>query len=184
MQSGQTIEREYYFGPRASDRRKKPLLELSPLEQSRRAWTVEDVHDVHHQIKRRLFLGQKTKRIAEDLGVSDVMVRTVANSPAIKEELALMHAAADKQAVDIGQQIAELAPVAIQNIESILRDGEINGKDASAALIMRESNGILDRHLGKAIQRTENRNASVIFDAAKIAEMRARVRQSEKAQQG
>lgn len=83
-------------------------------------WEVSDVWDVHHQIIRRVFLGQKNKEIARALNITPEQVSSVRNSPIVQDQLKELHAQADKNAVDVKARIKGLAEKAITVMEGLL----------------------------------------------------------------
>jgi len=128
--------REKYFEERGRDLRKSTR---------EKTWNVQHIWDIHHEIKRRLLLGQKNVVIAAAVGCTPQTVSNTRNSPVIERELAIMRGARDAETVDIGKRILDLAPRALDNLEALLRDGKLNDKEASIGLIAKESNTILDR---------------------------------------
>ena len=128
-----TNPEKYFNRGRGKDLRKKGR---------KRTWQVENIWDLHHAIKRRVFLGQKNKEIAEALGCCPQTVSNVRNSPVIEEELAIMHGAADADSIDLAQEIRKIAPESLKLIKNV-----ITGKEESASIALRvkaaESN--LDR---------------------------------------
>ena len=85
-------------------------------------WEVTRIWDVHHQIKRMIFLGMKNTVISQQLGITPEQVSTVRNSQVIQEELNAMQKAADAGVLDIKKNIKEMAPKAMRVLESILDD--------------------------------------------------------------
>jgi hypothetical protein len=127
----------YFEAGRPPDRRKRK-------NGRRRTWQVSKIWDLHHEIKRRILLGQKNTIIAEALGCTPVTVSNVRNSPIIQDQLAIMQGARDANTVDIAREIQEFAPEALKLLKDIVR-GEGVGKNASTALRAKEANGFLDR---------------------------------------
>lgn len=133
---------------------------------------IADVHNVHQQIKRLLFLGLKSKVIAEKLGVSDVLVNSVKNSPVIKMQLEVMQAAADAESVDLKKQISSLAPHALVNLQEVIVQGTLNGEPVKPVTILKESNNVLDRHMGKPTQNIRSESFNAFFTADDIKELK------------
>jgi hypothetical protein len=150
--NGDEIEYNYplerYSDPSRKDGRKKP---------GAKKWQVAEMWDNHHEIARRLVLGQKGSDIAKDLGCSEVLISNVKNSPVVKDKLAIMHAARDAGTINLAREIADLAPLAVQKIREAIELGSVNGKECNASSILKECNGVLDREMGKAIQRVDTR---------------------------
>ena len=90
------------------------------------SWQVSSLWDLHHQIVRRIFLGQKNTEIAKALNCTKEHVSTVRNSDIVKTELAKMHQTATNNAVDIAKQISEQAPKALKVLEKLMNDETVN----------------------------------------------------------
>ena len=141
-------------------------------DHTRTAHSLKSIQDVHHGIKRMLFLGHTNKRIAEVYGISESTVSQIKNSPIIKQQLKLMQASADKETLDLHAQIAAIAPAALANIREVVETGSLNGEDVNARAVLRESNNILDRHMGKAAQTIKGLHAHAHFTAEDIKQLR------------
>jgi hypothetical protein len=150
--AGERVEYSYpsdkYSDPNRKDGRRKP---------NAKTWKVAEMWDNHHEIARRLVLGQKGEDIAKDLGCTSQLVSNVKNSPVVKDKLAIMHAARDAGTINLAREIADLAPLAVQKIREAIELGSVNGKECNASSILKECNGVLDREMGKAIQRVDTR---------------------------
>lgn len=131
-----------------------------------------NIWDRHHEIARRVLLGQANIDIAKDLGVTKEMVSMVRNSPVVKDKLACMQVARDAKAVDLAAEIADLAPVALQKLKEALEEGKVNGQQLNAAAIVNVANSILDRDQGKPTQRVETRNLHGHFTIDDINRMK------------
>jgi len=142
----QSIRPDYFNGSdplREIDRRRKP--------ETRRTFEVSKMWEIHNEITRRLFLGQKASHIAEDLDVSKAMVSYVRNSRVVQDKLQLMEGARDAKTVDLAVKIREEAPKALVILEKIM-NGDI---DAPVGLRAKEANNWLDR-AGYSAVRTIN----------------------------
>jgi hypothetical protein len=102
--------------------------------------------DIHHEMKRRLVLGQKPRDIAADLGVHPQTVSNVSNSPIMQRELAIMNAARDAETVDIARHIQDIAPEAIRLVEEAIKKGTVGEQPLSATARL----GVAERHLARA----------------------------------
>jgi DNA-binding CsgD family transcriptional regulator len=152
-----------YANPdRPPDKRRK-----DPGEKN--SFVVSEMWERHHEIVRRLALGQKNTQIAKALGISEVSVSQVKNSPIVKEKLASMVEKMDENAIDVGQRIKELAPRAIKVLESVLEDVE---DTVPLSLKVKTAHDILDRAGHAAIKQV---NANVMhghFNADDLAEIK------------
>lgn len=157
---------------RLRDRRKKP-------DDEKKSWTLKEIQNKHHQIKRMIFLGLSNKQIAEELGVTPQMVAMVKNSSIIRQQLKMMHAAADKEAIDLQSQIAEIAPIALKNIREVVETGELDGQSVTATARLREGNNILDRHMGKATQTVKGTHSHAHFTAEDIKQLKEEAMRAE-----
>jgi hypothetical protein len=141
------IGQEKYYDPnRERDRRR------SSLPEGKKSFVVGEMYDRHHEIARRLLLGQKNTEIAEALNITAQSVSQVKNSPVVQDKLTLMKAARDCGAIDLAMEIASIAPIALGKIREAIELGSVNGQELSADSILKQSNTILDRHIGKPTQ--------------------------------
>jgi len=98
--------------------------------------------ELHHEIVRRLVLGQKNVEIARALNVSQAMVSYTRNSKVVKQQLDLMRAARDADTIDISKRIRENAPTALALLEDIIED---HGDTYGYALAAKTAESMLDR---------------------------------------
>jgi predicted transcriptional regulator len=147
---------------RLVDRREKP--------QTRKTFEVAELHETHHEIMRRLLLGQKSSAIAEDLGVSRAMVSYVKNSRVVQERLNEMQGARDAETVDLAVEIRKQAPKALKLLNKII-EGEI---DAPITTRAREANNWLDRAGFGAVKRVEGNFAHAHFTPEEIEDIKRR----------
>lgn len=134
---------EKYFGERDADQRRKTdncTVESMP----KRTFQVNEIRDQHHEIIRRLLLGQNAEFIARQIGVSGATVRNVKNSPIVQERLAILNAARDKETLNVAAHIDRIAPKSIQLLEDIIT-GTGAGADAPISLRARTAENNLDR---------------------------------------
>lgn len=153
----------YDYGPRYSssdrtDRRKV-------TDGKRVGWQVAEMYEATHEVARRLLLGEKNVDIAKAMNITPQQVSSIRNSPVVKDKLTLMSAARDVGCIDLATEIMNLAPIALKRIQEVIETGIVLGREASANEILRESNSILDRHLGKATQTINTRNLHAHFTA-------------------
>lgn len=121
---------------------------------------IAQMWDNHHEIARLIVLGLDNKDIAERLNCSSQTISNVRNSPVVQDKLAILHAVRDVATGDLAHEIAQMAPMALKRIKEVLETGTVHGQTASAAVIMKEANNLLDREMGKAIQRIDSRNVN------------------------
>jgi len=108
-----------YFGEREPDQR---------FKSDRKTFEVQQMWEVHHEIVRRLLLGQKGSHIARDLGVTPGMISYVRNSSVVKEKLEIMKGARDADTLDLAKRIRENAPTALKLLEGVI-DGQVDTAD-------------------------------------------------------
>lgn len=70
----------------------------------------------HNEIARRLVCGQKQIDIARQMGLDDGRLSIIVNSPLFKVVLAKLSKLRDEQAVDIQEELRELAPIALDGV--------------------------------------------------------------------
>lgn len=134
------------------------------------SWEVSEIWDLHHQIKRRIFLGQKNVDIARALGCTKEQVSSVRNSPVIREELQKMHESADAEVLDIRAEIKELAPDAMKVLEELM----VN-PDTPANVRLGCCRDVLDRDGHQAVQQVNHLHGH--FTANDLLEIKDRAKQ-------
>ena len=96
---------------------------MGRLPSGDRKYEITHIWDRHKEIMRLLVAGLSQVDIAKTIGVTPVMVSYTANSAICRRQMALMHAAADLDAVDVAKRIQEIAPVALDTLEKLLCEG-------------------------------------------------------------
>ena len=137
-----------------------------------RQYQIQQLWEVHHEVLRRLVLGQKSVQIAADLQITAAVVSYVKNSEMGRKQLSLMRAAADVGVVNVAGKFKELAAKAVRVMEEAL-DGE-----HPLGLKLAAARDVLDRagHAAPKVLRTENYHAH--FGAEDIEAIKARARES------
>jgi predicted transcriptional regulator len=153
-----------YFGEDRVDMRFKP-----PHEH--KTFKVAQLWDIHHEIVRRLALGETNVSIAKALGVSEAMVSYTKNSKPCQDKLDIMRGAMDADAIDLGIRINKFAPVALQLLENIITGKE---KDASIGLRARYADRHLDRAGYSPVKKTANVNTTLTRDDIEAIKERSR----------
>lgn len=159
--------RERYRDPNRKDLRRNP-------DGKRKGFQIAEMWDQHHEIARRIILGESNVDIAKAIGVTPQTVSNVKNSPVVQDKLAILRAARDAGTIDLAREIQELAPIAVARLREVLETGTVMGKEASAALILKEANAIMDREMGKAVQRVDTRNAHMHFGPEDLERIKQR----------
>lgn len=136
------MDKTKYFGPREKDQR-------LALPENRRTFEVSKIWEVHHEIIRRLLLGQKNVDIAKALNISEAVVSYTRNSKIVQDKLEIMKGARDAETIDLAKRIRENAPKSLKLLEDII-DGMVEGPDGERAVVplnmrRREANTMLDR---------------------------------------
>lgn len=134
---------KYFTAPREPDLRKTT---------ERKTFEVSEMWELHHEIVRRLVLGQKNSEIAKALNVTPVMVSYTRNSKVVRKQLDLMNAARDAETIDVSRRIRENGPAALELLEDIIED---HGETHGIALAARTAESMLDRGGYEAPKRIE-----------------------------
>ncbi len=140
---------------------------------------VKRLQDNHHEVIRRLLIGQKAADIARELDMTLVQINNIKNSPLVKKQLSTLQAVRDTTAIDVSKRIKECAPKAIDLLEQI-----IEGRDAGAAapisLRARVAMDNLDRsgHPRQTNIRSENLHAILTVEDIDDVKRRAVERRS------
>jgi hypothetical protein len=85
-----------------------------------RKYEIQYLQERHHQILRLSVLGFSLDYIAETVGMSKVMVSTVVNSAIAQDLIRVMRGTLDKNTIDVGLAIRELAPKAVKVLEEAM----------------------------------------------------------------
>ncbi len=136
-----------------------------------RQYQIQQLWELHHEILRRLVLGQKSVDVARDLDISVAVVSYVKNSEVGKKQLSLMRSAADVSIIDIAGRIRELACTAVVVMEHAMDDAH------PMATRMRAAVDVLDRAGFGAprVLRTENIHAHLTIEDIEDIKQRARL---------
>lgn len=162
---------KYYNGNRGPDERRVD-------SSKKRAFEVSELWEVHHEIVRRLVLGQKNAGIARDLNVSPTMVSYVRNSPVVRDKLEIMKGARDAETIDLAKRIREDAPEALKLLEDIIA-GEVetaSGETLEVAVGLRakEANNMMNRAGYAPVQNIKGQILHAHYDAEDIEEIKKR----------
>lgn len=135
-----------------------------------RQYQIKQLWELHHEILRRLVIGQKSVEIARDLNVTPAVISYVKNSEVGRRQLSLMRSAADVTAVDIAGRIKELAATAVEVMAQGLDDTN------PMALRMKAACDVLDRAGFGApkVLRTENIHAHLTAEDISQIKQRAK----------
>ena len=172
--SGETVQydypKEHYTNPERTDGRKS-------TDGKKRGWQVAEMWDKHHEIARRILLGETNVSIAAALECSEQQISNVRNSPVVKDKLTIMRAARDAGTIDLAKEIQDLAPIALARIREALEEGKALGRELSGASILKEANGVLDREIGKPTQTINTRNIHGHFTVEDLDRIKARAKE-------
>jgi len=142
------IQPEYYYNSnRPPDRRKRDKSKRSAT------WKCTEIQSIHHKIIQELHKGHSNRHIARELGVSEVMVSNVKNSPAVQDRLNILEAIAYQNSIDIRQEINDRAPEALETLRELMQN-----KQTTASLRAKISFDILDRAGFAAVRQVETKN--------------------------
>lgn len=97
-------------------------------------YDVKKVWDSHHEITRRLILGQKGTVIAREMGITSQTVSHVRNNPVMKRLFDILHSAADAETVEIRKRIVDIGPLAVEYLESAMQQDLDEGMKSAVGL--------------------------------------------------
>lgn len=166
-----------YVQPDRKDARRIENKTAAGETPKKKGWQVAQMWDNHHEIARRVVLGQNNQEIAEALNVTPQQVSNVRNSPVVQDKIIIMRAARDAGSIDLAKEIADLAPIALQRVREALETGAVLGRELSGSAIMKEANSIVDREIGKPTQRVDTRNVHGHFTMDDIERIKERARE-------
>ena len=168
-------DREKYFGPRGRDKRRAP-------PGNRRTFEVSHIWELHHEIVRRLLLGQKNCDIARALNVSEATVSYTRNSQVVKDKLAIMRGARDAETVDLAKRIRDGAPKALKLLEDAIdgavKDIEGNVVQVSVTARLKEANSWVDRAGYGAVKTFRGVHLVAHFTGEEIEKIKERAREA------
>lgn len=159
------MDREKYYDPnREPDQRRS---------NDRRVFEVSEMSNLHHEITRRLLLGEKQKSIAESLNCHQQTVSNVKNSQVVQDKLNVMQSARDANSVDISKEIQRIAPQALENLREVINDEE---DQVPLHMKVKESNNLLDRAGYGAKQKSEHRHLHAHLEKEDLSEIKQRAK--------
>ena len=159
-------QEKYYSENRGADQRKNN-------GGDRKHWVVSEMWDLHHEIARRIVIGQKNVEIAKALKITPVTVSSVRNSPIVQEHVSIMRGVRDAETIDLAKEIKEIAPEALILLKDIIR-GDNDGAVASINLRARTSEGMLAR-IGHGIpHRIQSESVNLHLTSQDIAAIKNR----------
>ena len=97
-------------------------------------YDIKKVWDHHHEISRLLTAGVRPLEIAKRLNITPQTVSNVRNNPVMQRLMQIMHVARDADAADVQKKILEIAPVAVEYLETAMRQGLDNDTFNSVGL--------------------------------------------------
>ena len=136
---------------------------------TRKAYEISHMTERHHEIARRLLLGQGNKEIASAMGITPQMVSIVRNSGCVREKLTTMSGARDLDSVDLAKEIRELAPKALQVMEEIMDD-----TSAPKHVRLAAARDMLDRAGFAPVKKLDVNSSHVVLSATDIEAMKKR----------
>jgi len=107
---------------------------------ARKKFNISYLWDQHHEILRRVAVGQRMADVARDLGISSQTVSNTVNSVLGRRKLAILRAEMDADTIDLRMRIKELASEAVETIAGIMRS-----EGTAPAVRLRSAVDILDR---------------------------------------
>ena len=138
-----------------------------------RKYQIQKLWNIHHEICRLLLLGWSHTKIAEELGVTSVMISYTANSELIKRRLEVMRGARDAEALDLSVEIKRFAPEAFETLQAIMRNPETHEKNKIAIAM-----DALDRAGYAPPKVIEGKFLHAHFTAEEIEDMKKRAKES------
>ena len=137
----------------------------------RKTFSVGQMTELHHEITRRVLIGQKNVDIANALGCTPQTVSNVRNSPIVKHRLSQLAHERDIEAVDFARSVNERVGQAFKIVDEALFD---ETGETPLMMRLREANNMLDRKekLDGVGQRSFHVHAHL--NASDIAELKKR----------
>ncbi len=155
----------------------KPDRRFARTQNRRKKYEIGQLWDIHHEIIRRVSLGDKGADIARDLGVTPTMVSYTRNSRIAQDKIEIMRGAMDADTVDLGIRIKNLAPKALDLLEQVI-GGNGSGKEATIGLRVGAAKDMLDRAGFGAVKKTMGLHAHLSPEDIERIKQRARMSMS------
>lgn len=140
------------------------------LPETHKAYQIEQMWELHHEVCRLALIGMKQVDIANHLGVSPVMVSYTLRSPIVQRQLNQLKAVRDLDAIDVSKEIQELAPRAVKVLEELMENELPNIK-------LKAATDILDRAGHAAVRTLRTENIHAHFTADEITDIKKRARE-------
>jgi hypothetical protein len=134
-------------------------------------YTLQKMNQLHHEIVRRIVVGQKDHQIADALDITRATVQYVKRSPIVRQKLDIMHGARDASTIELQKQISALAPLALHTMSEIMVE-----KGAPYGVRAGISKDILDRAGFKPANVNINRDEG--FKQSQLDEIKKRAKQN------
>ena len=147
---------------RGVDRRRVPSDE-------RKIYEPKKLWDQHHEIMRRIVLGQNNTQISQAMGISSQTVSNLRNSPFAQARLSEMRAARDMGTIDIAKEIREAAPKALKLVIESLDDEQLSLRDK-----LKQANLLLDRAGYAPVKQVQAMTTNLSLTATDIDELKQR----------
>lgn len=138
--------------------------------EKRKGFKIEEIWDLHREIIRLKTTGMKGVDIAETLNVSPVTVSYTLNSPIAQRELDIMRGARDVDAIDVAKRIQEVAPAALETLESLM-------KSANDGIKTKIAMDILDRAGHAAVKTIRSENIHAHLNKEDLDEIKSRAKE-------
>jgi len=97
-----------------------------------RKYDIKQLWELHHEILRRIALGQSNTEIAEDLGITPQTVSNTRNSPMGRAKLSEFEQEMDAETIDLNNRIMRFCPKAMDLLEDV-----VEGRDHEATIALR-----------------------------------------------
>jgi len=129
--------------------------------------------NLHHEIARRLVLGQKNTEIAKALDITPQTVSNVKCSPVVQEQMLILNGTRDVETMDLKREIEEIIPDAVFLLKDIIR-GQGQAQNASLTLRAKESNNMLARVGHGVPQKIQSESVNIQLTSKDILDIKRR----------
>lgn len=156
----------YFEGPITDGRRANPG--------EKKGWQATQMWEKYHEIVRLRTTGMNEMEIAKKVNLGNVHVCNILGSPIVQEKLMVMRGARDADSIDVAQRIKDLAPVALDLLEVVIK-GEGKAADAPILGRARVAGDLLSRAGHPPIQKVQGAFAHLSGDDIRELKERAKV---------
>jgi len=157
------------------DRKEKKMLDPHLWDKrfvEKRHYDVKQLWDSHHEIVRRIALGENNQQVAEAMGITPQTVSNIRNSPLAREKVEELKGSMDEKVKQIFERIQGLQHLALDTLEKVIT-GQMD-EDPMPALKTKAATTVLAMGGNGPIQKAQTQNLHITRNELEVIKERAR----------